>query len=240
MSELTDAQVEAAFNENVIKFPKIEKLPIDPPIAGQNYGLFSFKFLSKPINGVHGFLKFRGAFNDEDQWTRHAKYLIRSIDSKHKIWPFEQGKWMPITTNEEFAKDVLEVTQQEEVKQIYNQQESDEHKQAKQNVQEIKAREKKLREEVMRKTPDTDSLDYYAQQVMKMQQLESWLETMRKRKRDMIKSLNATKEEINRVEGVHPDYQDQVTDKINAIKQEIGLETDAPLDKPSLSLTKKD
>lgn len=235
MSELTDAQVEAAFKENVIKFPKIEKLPVDPPLAGQNYGLFSFKFLPKSINGVHGFLKFRGSFNDEEQWTRHAKHIIRSVDSKHKIWPFEQGKWMPITTNEEYAKDVLEVAQQEEIKQVYNQQENDESKQARQKVNEIKAREKKLQEEVMRKTPDTDSLDYYAQQVMKIQQLESWLETMRKRKRDMLKSLNVSKEEIMRVEALHPDYQDRVTEKINDIKKEIGLEPDAPLDQPSFN-----
>jgi len=179
-------------------------------------------------------LKFRGAFNDEEQYTKHAKYIIRSIDSKHKIWPFEQGKWMPITTNEEYAKDTLEVQQQEEVKKIYNQQETQETQDAKKKVQEVKEREKKLREEVARKTPDTDSLDYYAQQVMKIQQLETWLETMRKRKRDMLKALNAGKEEIERVEKLHPEYSTQINDKINQIKKEIGLEPDDPIDRPSL------
>jgi hypothetical protein len=237
MAELTDKQVEMAFKENIVRFPKVEKLPVDPPIAGQNYGLFSFKFLPKPINGVYGFLKFRGSFNDEDQWTRHAKYLIRSVDSKHKIWPFEQGKWMPITTNEEYAKDTLEVAQKDEIKKIFNNQDNDDQKEGKQKVKEVKDRERKLLEESKRTVADTDSLDYYAQKVMSMQQLTSWLDTVRKRKRDMLKAFAMAKADIDKVEKTHPEYVDQVGEKIKTIKREIGLDENAPLDKASLSKT---
>ena len=226
-NQLTEAETQAAFKELVIKFPKIERLAVDPPIAGQNTSLFSFKFLPKPVNGVYGFLKFRGAFASDLEWESHAKNIIRTVDSKHHIYPYPQGRWFPITTNDDFVKEVLEVGQKEELVNIFNQRETDEQKQAAQKVREVKSREKKLMDEMMRKEPDTTSLDYYAQQVMKIQQLESWLEMMRKRKRDMLKALKAGKEEKQRVEELHPEYKEQVNDKIKTIKEEIGLDADA-------------
>ena len=234
-NQLTTEQTEAAAQELVVKFPKIERLPVDPPVAGQNFGLFSFKFLPKPVNGVYGFLKFRGAFASQPEWEAHAKNIIRTVDSKHHIWPYQQGRWMPITTNEDFAQDTLEVSQQEEVANIYNQRETEDQKKQAARVREVKSRERKLMEEARRQEPDQGSLDYYAQQVMKVQQLESWLEQMRKRKRDMLKALKAGHDEVKRVEEANPEYKDQVGEKIRAIKEEIGLDADAPLDRPSMA-----
>jgi hypothetical protein len=233
--ELTDAQTEAAFKELVVKFPKVERLPVDPPLAGPRFALFSFKFLPKPVNGVHGFLKFRGAYHDEPSWTAQAKDIIRTVDSKHHIWPYEQGRWMPITTNEDFAKETLTVSEQDELSNIYNQRESDEQRKEAKRVRDIKERERKLLEESRRTEPDKSSLDYYAQQVMKVQQLESWLEQMRKRKRDMLKALQSGREEIVRLDTEQPEYKDKVEAKIHDIKEEIGLDSETPLDRPSLS-----
>lgn len=231
---LTTEQTESAFKELVTKFPKVERLPKDPPIAGQNYGLFSFKFLPKPINGIYGFLKFRGAFSNENEWEKHAKYIIRTVDSKHHIWPYRQGEWMPITTNEEFAKETLEVSEKDEIVNVYNQRESEEQKMQAKKVRDIKSREKKLIEECSQKYQDKSTLEYYAQQIMKKQQLEGWLEQMRKRKRDLLKALNNCLEETKRIEEDCPDYVDKVDQMIKDIKEGIGLDPDAPLDRPSV------
>jgi len=233
--KLTIEQTTAAYEDLVVKFPKIERLPVDPPIAMQNFGLFSFKLLPKPVNGVYGFLKFRGAFVSEAEWEAHAKNIIRNVDSKHHLWPYQQGRWMPITTNEDFAKDTLEVSQQTELVDIYNQRDTEEQQKQKKLVQEIKSRERKLVEESMRKEPDKTSLDYYAQQIMKVQQLVSWLEMMRKRKRDMLKALHNGRDEIKRLEIDSPEYREQVDEKIRCIKEGIGLDPDAPIDQPSFA-----
>jgi len=236
-TQLTEQQVEHAFKELVVKFPKIERLPVDPPIAGQQYGLFSFKMLPKPVNGVYGFLKFRGAFANDAEWESHAKTIIRSVDSKHHIWPYVQGRWMPITINDDFVKEALEVSENDEIVNIFNQKESEEQKQSARRVRDIKSREQKLIDESKCKELDKTTLNYYAQQVMKKQQLESWLEMMRKRKRDMLKALSNAKEEMVRIEELHPEYTEQVEHKIKEIKAEIGLDEDAPLDRPSFSQT---
>ena len=218
----------------IVKFPKVEGLPMDPPIAGQNLGLFSFKLFPKPVNGTFGFLKFRGAFATQSEAEAHAENIIRTIDSQHHIWPYQQGRWMPITTNEEFAGEVLEVGQQKELNNIFKNKESDDQKQQKQAVKDIKSREKKLMDEMKRREPDTSSLEYYAQQIMKTQQLESWLEQMRQRKRSMLKALHSGKDEIDRLDKEHPEYRDKVDEKIQSIKKEIGLDENAPIDKPSI------
>jgi hypothetical protein len=233
--ELTDEQTNAAVKELLVKFPKVDRLPRDPPIAMQNFGLFSFKLLPKPINNVYGFLKFRGAFATQAEWEAHAKNIIRSVDSKHHIWPYETGRWMPITTNEEFAQETLSVGQQDELNDIYNQKETAEQRKQKQMVNDIKAREQKLMSDARRKEVDNTSIDYYAQQVMKVQQLESWLEMMRKRKRDMLKALKSGRDEMKRVEVNNPEYKEQVDNKIREIKAGIGLDPDAPIDGPSFT-----
>jgi hypothetical protein len=233
---LTEEQTEQAFKDLIVRFPKVERLPVDPPLAGQQYGLFSFKLLPKPVNGVYGFLKFRGAFANETEWTAHAKTIIRTVDSKHHIWPYQHGRWMPITVNEEFAKETLEVGEQDEIQKVFNQQETEEQKKNAQRVREIKSREKKLIEECSRRELDKSTLDYYAQQIMKVQQLEGWLEQMRKRKRDMLKALYNGREEISRIETEHPEYLEQVNDKIREIKAEIGIDENTPIDRPSITI----
>ena len=236
-SNLSDDQLNAAFKELIVKFPKLERLPVDPPVAGQNYGLFSFKLLPKPVNGVYGFLKFRGAFATEKEWESHAKNLIRTVDSKHHIWPYQLGRWMPITVNEEFAQETLEVGQQDELNNVFNHQDTDDRKREAASVREVKSREQKLIEESRRKTTDNSSLEYFAQQVMKQQQLVQWLTQMRSRKHDLLKALQSSKEEIARLSVEHPEYVTEVDGKINAIKAEIGLPPDAPIDRPSVTTT---
>lgn len=222
--EFSESQVQDAKKELIVRFPRVERLPVDPPIASQNWALFSFKFLPKPVNGVYGFLKPRGVFATEDAWEKHAENIIRSVDSQHKIWPFKVGEWLPITTNEEFATETLEIGQQDQLKRIYNQQESNEEKEAKQRVKDIKSREQKLREDTGDRETDRTTLDYYAQKVMMVQQLETWLDEMRKRKRQMIKALQDGKKEIDELTEANPEYADNVDDKIKEIKGEIGLE----------------
>lgn len=222
---LTDDQVEAAMKQNVVKFPAIEQLECDPPIPRQETALFSFKFLPKPVNGIYGFLKPRGSFATEAEWMRHASNLIKTVDSKNKIWPFPVGQWFPMTNNEEYAKETLEIKQQEEIADVFSQKETDETKQAKERVKNIKKREAKLIEESRRGTPDTDSLEYYAQRIMHQQHTEQWLEGIRKKKRDLLKSLKKCQEDIDDVRARHPEHTDELVEaEIARMREEIGLE----------------
>lgn len=225
---LTDEQVAAAMKQNIVRFPSIEQLPVDPPIPRQDWGLFSFKLLPKPINGVYGFIKFRGAFATEKDWMKHAQNLIKTVDSKNRIWPYPQGEWLPITNNEEYAKETLEVDQKEEITAIFNQKETDEQREARERVKAVKSREAKLREEIARKTPDVDSIEYHAQRLMFLQQTEQWLEGIRKRKRDLLKSLRKCQADLEDVRKRHPEHTDDLVEaEIKRIRDEIGLDATA-------------
>lgn len=235
---LTDEQLAIAYKDLVIKYPRIERMPVDPPAAGQNIAAFSFKLLPKPVNGIYGILKWRGGFRSMAEFEDHAKYIIRCVDSKHKIYPYEYGRWFPITTNDSFASEELEVGERDEIVNIFNKKETEENKEQARKVREIKSRERKLIEECQRKEFDKSTLDYYAQQVMKIQQLTTWLEQMRQRKRDMLKALRSGKEEMERIQTEHPEYVDQVDERIRQIKEEIGLDADTPIDRPSFMPSK--
>jgi len=232
---MNDQQLEVLKKENIIKVDRVERLPVDPPLAGQEWGLFSFKLLPRPVNGVYGFLKFRGAFATEDEYIKHATHLIQGVDSKHKLWPYRQGHWFPITTNEEFVKEEYEVSQQDKLSDIYKQRETQEQRETKQKMRDIQDRQKALQEESKRGTPDTESLRYYAHKTMEIEQINSWLENLRKRKRDLLNALLKNRDEIERLNKEHPEYQEQVMEEIKVIKSDIGLEEDAPIDRPSVS-----
>jgi vacuolar-type H+-ATPase subunit I/STV1 len=209
--------------ENIVKVDPLKNLPVDPPLAGQNYGLFSFKLFPKPVDGVYGFLKFRGAFNTEDDFMRHSKYIIQSVDSKHKIFPYPQGHWFPITIEERFAKETVEVSDKDTLSNIYNEKEKDEANKQREAMKSIEDRRKMLMEESKREKPDTESLRYYAEKVMQVEQINDWLENLRKRKRDLTNALAKSKEEIDRLNMEHPEYKEKVKEEIDGIRQEIGL-----------------
>lgn len=220
---MNEEQVNEAFKQNVITFPRVEKLPVDPPIAGQNYGLFSFKLLPKPIDGVYGFLKFRGAFNTVNDFETHAKNIIRSIDSKHKLFPYPQGHWFPLTDNPKYAQEDMEVSDKDTLTDIYMEKNKNEMDKEKQRMKTIQERQKALIEESKRETPDTDSLKYYAEKTMQLDQINEWLTNLRKRKRDLTNALEKTRREIERLNQEHPDYRDQVNEEIQNIRADVGL-----------------
>lgn len=235
--KLSDDQMSSAFNDLVINYPKVERVPVDPPIGGQQYGLLSLKALPKSINGIHAFFKFRGSFSSLPECEKYAQHIIRSIDSKHKLIPFKIGTWLPLTTNEEFFQEKdLEVSQQEELTKIFKDEETSQTKLEKQKVKDIKKREQKLLDMHKENKFDDCSLDYYTQQVMKIQQLEGWLEQIRSRKRDMLNALQNGQKELDRLNDLKPEYKNLVNDKIKEIKAEIGLDEDSPLDRPSISM----
>lgn len=209
--------------ENIVKIDPLNNLPVDPPLAGQNYGLFSFKLFPKPVDGVYGLLKFRGAFNTESDFMAHSKFIIQSVDSKHKIFPYPQGTWFPITDNEKYARETIEVSDKDKLSDIYNEKNKEEAQKEKQAMKSIDERRKLLMEESKREKPDTESLRYYSEKVMQVEQINEWLENLRKRKRDLTNALVKSKSEIDRLNTEHPEYREQVKDEIQAIKDEIGL-----------------
>ena len=143
---------------------------------------------------------------------------------------------MPITTNEDFCqKKDLEVSQQEEIKNIFKEQDSNETILQRTKVKDIKKREQKLLDMHKDNKFDDESLDYYAQQVMKIEQLEGWLEQIRSRKRDMLNALKNGIEEIKRLDSKNPELKTLVDEKIKDIKSEIGLDADTPIDRPSIT-----
>ena len=87
--QAVDAMKELYITSFVEKFPKIDRTYADPSISMQNYSLFSFipaKGASPNEQGIFGFAKIRGTYQSEMEASQRAEYLIRNVDSYHKIF----------------------------------------------------------------------------------------------------------------------------------------------------------
>ena len=235
--ELTEEQTNAAHKDlaATVRYPKIARVGGLPPVARQQVGAVSFRLLPKPVNGVYGMFRVGQNSASMAEFDEYAKNVIRSFDSKHFIVPVDVGAWYPITINDEFMGETLEVGETDDLNNIFHQKESEEERKAKRSVREAKKREQQLMNQIQEQKLDEDSIDYYAQQVMKKMSLESWLEQTRKRKRDMSKALTICNEGIAKLEAEHPEYLDQVDEKIKQIKADIGIGKDAPLGEISVT-----
>jgi len=96
----------------VEKFPKVDRTFADPPISMQNYSLFSFipaKGASPNEQGIFGFAKIRGTYQSELEASQRAEYLIRNVDSYHKIYTVYTGRPFPLTESSDYSSEVSEV-----------------------------------------------------------------------------------------------------------------------------------
>jgi hypothetical protein len=110
---LTEAEVSAAHSELVdksftAKFPRVEKFYADPVICRQAYCLHSFvptKGATPDEHGVYGFVKFRGAFETQQEADERAEFLIRNVDSFHDIYTSYCGRAFPLSANRKFVQE---------------------------------------------------------------------------------------------------------------------------------------
>ena len=85
---------------------------IDEPIENQKYCLFSFipSSTAKPDkNDIYGMIKIRGVYNTLDECDSRCIDIIKNSDSYNKIIYGEVGHPIPITINNKYSNEMLNV-----------------------------------------------------------------------------------------------------------------------------------
>ena len=85
---------------------------IDKPIQGQKYCLCSFipSSSAKPDkDDVYGMLKIRGTYNTIDECDSASIDIVRNTDSYNKIIYGQVGHPIPITLNDKYDKDCINI-----------------------------------------------------------------------------------------------------------------------------------
>jgi len=139
---LNDEDCERAYKECFVSSLTdiaYERKYADPKIPGQTYSLHSF---------IPSMLKIRGTFGTIEETNERAEELIRNHDSYHKIYHGYVGKPMPITIKSDFSAEVEEVDINQQISKIVREDVKEKRSKEKKEVQEIRERERNLKEAV--------------------------------------------------------------------------------------------
>ncbi len=119
---LSETELDAAIDALVRQWPAVEKRLIDPPIEGQTYCCLSFMPSSGATpdkDGIYGFVKVRGAFDDEVSCDAYAEKILNECDSFHAIWHGMMGHPLPLVNDNDdrFCMEVSNLALKQKIKE---------------------------------------------------------------------------------------------------------------------------
>ena len=225
---LTTEETREAFrdlnNTAFIKnYPRSDRTYADPALPMQSIGLISFvpaKGATPNENGVFGFAKLRGNFATDVEADQRAEFLIRNADSYHQIYHAWVGRPFPITDSSRYSAETREIDIRKQAAESISDSIRRKKKQDKREIQEIKDREKALKEDVSK---DEDPYDRYITLNVKKAQL-SWTYLEHQRKMQEIKELVIkARADIKELDQEHPDFSKNYYQKYLDARAEAGI-----------------
>ncbi len=234
-SPLTEEQVKVAKTELVNKsfvsltFPKVVKLRQDPPLAQQNYTLFTFVPSTQATpdkDGCFGVMKIRGTFPTPQEAEEWGENLIRNCDSYHENLIGYVGKDFPLTMDSKYCLSTKEVDIRTKMDNVARDNIRSHRQMEKKEMEEIQERQRQLLTDTSESKEDTvDDLDYYVQLKTKVASVRMLQEECDKKMKDCGKIIKKAKAELNNLDDKFPEYQKEYADKYKLALEAIGGDT---------------
>ena len=220
-TELTEEETQEAVKDlvdNIVvkKYRTSDRLYSDPSIKEQDICLVSFipSQDAKPDkHGIFGMMKVRGSYCNEKDAQERCEYLIKKVDSRHKIFMTYVGRPFPVTENRFFAQEREQIDINNEVEKIAAWDTQKISNKEEQELKEIEDRRKQVEKEVKMKPEDIDPLDdYITTKVSRSNCLWMYTRCMEK-----VKELKENYERYNKHLAEHdekdPELQNKYKDK---------------------------
>ncbi len=225
--ETAAAMADLSITGLISKYGKVERRYADPTIPGQAYSLHSWipaKGASPNEDGIYGMLKIRGTFSSVQEMNERAEDLIRNHDSYHKIYHGFVGKPMPLTVKSDWSEKVEEIDIQKAVSKTVSDRVKDERAQERKQVQEIRARERNIREAVEEEATDPYE-KYTCLRVKKAQVIWGFMEHWKK-VGEFREVFEKTLEEIATYDAENPDYAEKYLGRYMEARERAGIPED--------------
>lgn len=235
LAPLSETETFEAQQDLIVKqvYKNVDRVYIDPAISMQNIALVSFipcKGATPDAQGMYGFAKIRGCFNTILEADQRAEYIIRNVDSYHKIFYTKVGHPFPITTESSYSADHNEVDIRKKVVDEFS---SDIKKQKEDDsaqIKQIQEREQALKSDVSKE--EVDPYDEYITLKVKNAQLHwTYLEHIKKLK-EIKPIIQQTRRVLLDMDRDYPSFKDQYYQKYLDARKEAGLK-ESPDDKDS-------
>ena len=214
-------------NSFIKKFPSIDRTYADPPVSMQNLSLFSFIPAkgSKPNDkGIYGFAKIRGSYQTEMEASQRAEFLIRNVDSYHKVYTVYTGRPFPLTESSEYSADVSEIDMKKDIAKNISHSIKDKKDDELKEIRDIQQREKNLLEESKRE--EVDPYDEYITQRVKSSQLQFTYLEHQKKMTEIKEIILKTRGIIKQMDQDHPTFQDNYYEKYMQARKDAGIKED--------------
>ena len=229
--KLTEAELDAALDKLVRKYPPVEKRWADPQLPGQLYCSFSFtpaKGVQPNNDGLFGLLKIRGTFPNEQERDSHAEYLVNEIDSYHAVNHGYVGQPIPVTTDDDdrYTLEVENVALQKKLQEHMSEDMKQRKAKELKDMEEAKQRAKEIeRRQESKETSMEDDLSKYTALSGKRANMIFAIFTLLKQLKQYKDTLIQTLNEIERLDGQFPEFKTAFLDKYNQIAAERGIST---------------
>ena len=234
---LTAEQLESAQelkNTNFMKleFPRSRKVRVDPELNHQRFALISFipsKNATPDEDGCFGVAKVRGVFANIEEADEWANNLIRNYDSYAEIDFVPVGREFPIMAdNMVYVRETREVDVRKILDKTTKEYLDKKREQEKQQIEEIKQRQKELQE--LPQEEDKDSIDYYIKLRVKRATSLMRKDEARAVMNQCAQVIDATGVELNEVEEKHPEYAKEYLEQYEKALKDTGIKVqDNPL-----------
>ena len=225
--EIKIAKEQLCDNSFIKNFKRLDRRYVDPRLRDQLVGLVSFvpsKGAQPDSQGIYGWAKFRGSFENENESNKRAEYIIKNVDSYHKIYTVPIGRPFPLTLSSNFSKEVEEVDVKNSMTDSINNAVKKIKKQEQKQIDEIKQKEKNIQAEV--KKENMDPFERYITLCVKKAQLTWSFAETHKKMIGMRKSILKCRQEIKNYDEEFPDFNKKYFDKYMDARKKAGVPVD--------------
>jgi len=223
---LTGTVGEAAVQGQVVRYPQVVRTRVDPIILGQTTGLVSFMLFKEPRKlstgkPVYGYVKLRGNFPDADAAVDGSHKLVREVDSKFPVRIAPVGHWLPITEEDGFCRERIDVRTSEEERHIQDLAMREKMKETERIKQELKDREEEVKAGDI--YDDPTSLTFYAMRRVTEMKLCEEEERLKRQMKSLTVTHTKVLKELKRLERDHSEYTSQWVDRYNEERRKSGI-----------------
>lgn len=227
---LTDNQVAEGFVDlvKVVKhLPKLNRRYIDPPIQGQKFGLVSFipaKGAKANEKGFYGYVKLRGNYDNNHDYSNRIDDIIRNVDSTNHIHVCHVGTPVPLVT-EGYAEKVDEIEIKEEVEKDISTNVRTRAKEDRKEMEEIEERAEALKRDVVEPDPE----EAYNAKRTKLAVLRWTLKEHLKKIEEIKKLRDSCVRELVKESADNPNWEKNHLDRYMAARRKAHIPEDQDL-----------
>ncbi|AHA45963.1 hypothetical protein ISTM_65 [Insectomime virus] len=224
---LTTPELDACRDELRRTFPRVSRgLKNDPPISGQQIVNISFYPLEKPENGVHGLVRVRGVWPNDDLANQSADKIFKEHDSSAIIFSAPVGALIPFTLKTELAEKVEDVnveTGNEYEKKMREKLIQQNLEKDRKFARELEERKKAALEEGSL-DDDPSTLEYYTKKKVAKRQIEQYISEYLERIESMKKSAEKLLLEIGELDSKYPTHSGNWLALYNEERKKMGYD----------------